>query len=60
METKELYTVKDLCEFYSISRQAISRWIKCGKLKVMRTPSGGIRISRREFERLQVERFESE
>ena len=49
---KKTYKVKDLCEFFEVTRQAVDYWIKTGNLNVVRTPSGQIRITRKEYLRI--------
>ena len=55
---EKLYTVVDLCEYFGVTRQAVSRWIQNGKLKVIRLPSNTIRITKEAFDRLKEDRYE--
>ena len=48
----KFYTVNDLCDYFGVTRQAVSRWINDGKVNVSKTPSGRIRISEEEFNRI--------
>lgn len=42
----ELITVKQAAQHYNVDPHTIYEWIKKGKLQVVRTPSGGIRIDK--------------
>jgi len=46
------YTVRDLCDHFGVTRQAVTKWIEKGKVKVVRTPGGRVRISEREFKKV--------
>jgi len=54
MKNSTIYTVKDVCEALSVSRQAVSRWILEGRLKAIRTPTNRIRISEQEYLRVTM------
>jgi putative resolvase len=49
---EKFYTVKDLCEYFDVTRQAVTKWIENGKVKVKRTPGGRVRITEEEFMRV--------
>ena len=47
-----LYTVKQLSEYFNVSRQAVDRWIKEGKVEVIRTPSNRVRITEEQWNKI--------
>ena len=49
---EKFYTVKDLCDYFNVTRQAVTKWIENGKVEVKRTPGGRVRITEKEFKRV--------
>ena len=41
---EKLLKIKEVAEYYSVTTQAVYKWIKQGKIKTTTTPSGELRI----------------
>ena len=48
-----LYTTGEVARFYQVSRPAVKKWIKSGKLRAVRTPGGHFRIPGRQLARFR-------
>lgn len=46
------YKISDVCSYFNISRQAVHKWIKKGKIKVVRNSTNGIRIEESEWNKI--------
>ena len=53
METKErLLTTSEVAKALNVTRHAVTKWIKEGKLKAIRLPGGRYRIPESEVKRI--------
>jgi excisionase family DNA binding protein len=50
---ESLYTTGDVARLFHVSRPAVKKWIKAGKLRAVRTPGGHFRIPARQLERFR-------
>jgi excisionase family DNA binding protein len=48
-----LFTTGDVARLFHVSRPAVKKWIKAGKLRAVRTPGGHFRIPGRQLERFR-------
>jgi excisionase family DNA binding protein len=48
----DLLTTNEAARMLRVSRATVTRWVRLGQLRAVRLPSGGIRIPRKEIERL--------
>jgi excisionase family DNA binding protein len=48
-ELKEVLTSSEIAKYCNVTRQAVSKWVKDGKLKAYKTPGGRYRIMKRDF-----------
>ncbi len=53
-------TVKEVAELLGVQRLTVYRWIKAGKLRVIRLPSGYIRVPDEELMRILEVKEEKE
>lgn len=56
MELEKLYTAKEVCEFFGISRQCLVKWQQEGRIKYIK-PAGGrtLRFKQSELQRIMQE-----
>jgi len=52
MTNKELLKVGEVLKVLRISRKTFYRWVKEGRIKVVRLPSGRYRVPKSEIERI--------
>jgi excisionase family DNA binding protein len=57
---ERLYTTGDVARLFHVSRPAVKKWIKAGKLRAVRTPGGHFRIPARQLEGFRRTRDERE
>jgi excisionase family DNA binding protein len=55
----KLYTIKEVAEIFSVDRMTIYRWVNEGKLIPVRLPSGTLRVSQIEVDRLSMPQDEA-
>jgi excisionase family DNA binding protein len=50
--TGRLYRIKEVAPLFNVSIETLRRWVKAGKLNVVRLPSGQLRIPESEVVRV--------
>ena len=49
---EEVYKVKEVAAIFKVHHKTVYTWIAKGKIECVRLPSGSVRISRKEVDRL--------
>ena len=47
----ELFRVREVAEILKVDPQTVYRWVRKGKINIIRLSSGGVRISRSEIDK---------
>lgn len=50
----DFLSLKDLAQDLNVSYWAVWRWVRSGKVRCIRLPSGTLRVPREELERLKI------
>lgn len=56
----ELYTATEVAAYFKVNVKTVYTWAKRGKLPIVRTPSGGIRVTGDVMDRLVSGDFDAE
>jgi excisionase family DNA binding protein len=54
-ELPDLLTTAEVAKLLRVAQSTVQRWVQLGQLSAIRLPSGGLRIRRRDVEKLLAE-----